>query len=162
MSMMAHSMHLHGHALQVVGVGMDRIAGAVRDAVHVPPMSMATVAVVAGEAARWMLHCHRMPHLPTGMMTALAVSACMTKGAGGQLLAPTSGTGARDDSSPWPPRRLGRRLCDITAGPVVARLPFRLRRDAQPLLSPPTIDETGADRSWPISRARSSFSTSGR
>ncbi|MGQ0563857.1 MAG: multicopper oxidase family protein [Gemmobacter sp.] len=75
MSMMAHPMHLHGHAFQVVGVGMDRIAGAVRDTVHVPPMGMVTVAVDAGEAARWMLHCHHMPHLSTGMMTEFAVSA---------------------------------------------------------------------------------------
>lgn len=27
------------------------------------------------EAARWMLHCHHMPHLATGMMTELRVSA---------------------------------------------------------------------------------------
>ena len=75
MSMMAHPMHLHGHAFQVVGVGKDRIAGAVRDTVHVPPMGRVTVAVDAGEAARWMLHCHHMPHLATGMMTEFAVSA---------------------------------------------------------------------------------------
>ncbi len=75
MSMMAHPMHLHGHAFQVVGVGQNRIAGAVRDTVHVPPMGMVTVAVDAGEAARWMLHCHHMPHLSTGMMTEFAVLA---------------------------------------------------------------------------------------
>ena len=74
-SMMAHPMHLHGHAFQVVGVGMDRIAGAVRDTVHVPPMGMVTVAVDAGEAARGMLHCHHMAHLATGMMTEFAVTA---------------------------------------------------------------------------------------
>ena len=74
-SMMAHPMHLHGHAFQVVGVGKNRIAGAVRDTVHVPPMAMITVAVDAGEAARWMLHCHHMAHLATGMMTEFAVSA---------------------------------------------------------------------------------------
>ena len=75
MSMMAHPMHLHGHAFQVVGVGQDRIAGAVRDTVHVPPMGMVTVAVDAGEVARWMLHCHHMAHLATGMMTEFLVSA---------------------------------------------------------------------------------------
>ncbi|MDZ4069037.1 MAG: multicopper oxidase domain-containing protein, partial [Tabrizicola sp.] len=52
-----------------------RFAGAVRDTVHVPPMGMVTVALDAGEAARWMLHCHHMPHLSTGMMTEFAVSA---------------------------------------------------------------------------------------
>ena len=74
MSMMAHPMHLHGHAFQVVSTGGARFAGAVRDTVHVPPMGMVTVAVDAGEAARWMLHCHHMPHLSTGMMTEFAVS----------------------------------------------------------------------------------------
>lgn len=75
MSMMAHPMHLHGHAFQVVSTGGSRFAGAVRDTVHVPPMGMVTVALDAGEAARWMLHCHHMPHLSTGMMTEFAVSA---------------------------------------------------------------------------------------
>ena len=75
MSMMAHPMHLHGHAFQVVSTGGARFAGAVRDTVHVPPMGMVTIAVDAGEAARWMLHCHHMPHLSTGMMTEFAVSA---------------------------------------------------------------------------------------
>lgn len=74
-SMMGHPMHLHGHAFQVVGIGDQRFAGAVRDTVHVPPMAMVTIAVDAGEAARWMLHCHHMPHLATGMMTEFAVAA---------------------------------------------------------------------------------------
>jgi FtsP/CotA-like multicopper oxidase with cupredoxin domain len=46
-----------------------------RDTVQVPPMAMVTLAVDAGEAARWMLHCHHMPHLSTGMMTEFALSA---------------------------------------------------------------------------------------
>ena len=74
MSMMAHPMHLHGHAFQVVEVNGQRINGARRDTVHIPPMSMVTIALDAGEAARWMLHCHHMPHLQTGMMTEFAVS----------------------------------------------------------------------------------------
>ncbi len=73
MSMMGHPMHLHGHAFQVVAINGARIAGARRDTVYVPPMSMVTVAIDAGEAARWMLHCHHMPHLATGMMTEFAV-----------------------------------------------------------------------------------------
>lgn len=55
MSMMAHPMHLHGHVFQVVGLNGRRVAGALRDTVHVPPMSMVDVALDAGEAARWML-----------------------------------------------------------------------------------------------------------
>ena len=45
-------------------------------AVKIPlAMAMVTVALDAGEAARWMLHCHHMPHLQTGMMTELSISA---------------------------------------------------------------------------------------
>ncbi|MDO8884104.1 MAG: multicopper oxidase domain-containing protein [Pseudotabrizicola sp.] len=46
-----------------------------RDTVQVLSMATVTVAVDAGEAARWMLYCHHMPHLSTGMMTEFAVSA---------------------------------------------------------------------------------------
>jgi FtsP/CotA-like multicopper oxidase with cupredoxin domain len=75
MSMMAHPMHLHGHHFQVVALNGRAVAGALRDTIHVPPMSMVTVALDAGEAAGWMLHCHHMPHLATGMMTEFVVSA---------------------------------------------------------------------------------------
>lgn len=71
MSMMAHPMHLHGHVFQVVELNGRRLAGALRDTVLVPPMAAVTIAFDAGEAARWMLHCHHMPHLVTGMMTEL-------------------------------------------------------------------------------------------
>ncbi len=75
MSMMGHPMHLHGHSFQVVDTGTGRFAGALRDTVFVPPRAVVTVALDAGEAARWMLHCHHMPHLATGMMTELVVKA---------------------------------------------------------------------------------------
>lgn len=75
MSMMGHPMHLHGHAFQVVNINGRPVNGAMRDTVYVPPMAQVTVALDAGEAARWMLHCHHMPHLSTGMMTEFAVSA---------------------------------------------------------------------------------------
>ena len=75
MSMMGHPMHLHGQVFQVVDINGKRFDGARRDTVYVPPMAMVTVALDAGEAARWMLHCHHMPHLQTGMMTELSISA---------------------------------------------------------------------------------------
>ena len=75
MSMMGHPMHLHGHVFQVVNINGRAINGAMRDTVYVPPMGRVTVALDTGEAARWMLHCHHMPHLSTGMMTEFAVSA---------------------------------------------------------------------------------------
>ena len=74
MSMMGHPMHLHGHAFQVIALNGTPVSGARRDTVYVPPMAMVTVAVDAGEAAPWMLHCHHMPHLATGMMTVFAVA----------------------------------------------------------------------------------------
>ncbi|WP_172330044.1 multicopper oxidase family protein [Mangrovicoccus sp. HB161399] len=75
MSMMAHPMHLHGHAFQVAAIGGKALAGAMRDTVLVPAMGSVTVAFDAGEAARWMLHCHQMGHLASGMMTELEVRA---------------------------------------------------------------------------------------
>lgn len=75
MSMMGHPMHLHGHVFQVVELNGKRIEGARRDTVYVPPRGTVTVALEAGEAARWMLHCHHMPHLQTGMMTEFSVLA---------------------------------------------------------------------------------------
>lgn len=75
MSMMAHPMHLHGHHFQVVAINGKPVAGARRDTVHVPPMTMVSVALDAGEAASWMLHCHHTAHMASGMMTEFVVSA---------------------------------------------------------------------------------------
>lgn len=75
MSMMGHVMHLHSHVFQVVNINGRTVNGALRDTIYVPPMAMVTVALDAGDAARWMLHCHHMPHLSAGMMTEFAVSA---------------------------------------------------------------------------------------
>ena len=73
-SMMGHPMHLQGHGFQVVALNGKAMAGALRDTVYVPPNSMVDVALDAGEATRWMLHCHHMPHLATGMMTEFQVT----------------------------------------------------------------------------------------
>ena len=59
----------------MVNINGKAVNGAMRDTVYVPPNAMVTVALDAGEAARWMLHCHHMPHLSTGIMTTFAVSA---------------------------------------------------------------------------------------
>lgn len=75
MSMMGHPMHLHGHVFQVVGLNGRRIAGALRDTVYVPPMAMVEIALDVGEAAPWLLHCHHMAHMATGMMTEFSVAA---------------------------------------------------------------------------------------
>src|SRR6267142_2240360 len=68
-TMMAHPMHLHGHAFQVVAINGAQLAGAVRDTVLVPPMSSITSAFDADNPGRWEFHCHNLYHMMTGMMT---------------------------------------------------------------------------------------------
>jgi FtsP/CotA-like multicopper oxidase with cupredoxin domain len=68
-SMMAHPMHLHGHAFQVTALNGAPLAGAVRDTVLVPPMGSVTVAFDADNPGRWAFHCHILYHMMTGMMT---------------------------------------------------------------------------------------------
>jgi FtsP/CotA-like multicopper oxidase with cupredoxin domain len=68
-SMMAHPMHLHGHAFQVVAINGAPLAGAVRDTVLVPPMGSVTIAFDADNPGRWAFHCHNLYHMATGMLT---------------------------------------------------------------------------------------------
>jgi FtsP/CotA-like multicopper oxidase with cupredoxin domain len=68
-TMMAHPMHLHGHAFQVVAIDGAPLAGAVRDTVLVPPMGSVTIAFDADNPGRWAFHCHILYHQVTGMMT---------------------------------------------------------------------------------------------
>ena len=68
-SMMAHPMHLHGHAFQVVAINGAPLAGAVRDTVLIPPMGSVTIAFDADNPGRWAFHCHNLYHMTTGMMT---------------------------------------------------------------------------------------------
>ena len=68
-SMMAHPMHLHGHAFQVIALNGAALAGAVRDTVLVPPMGSVTIAFDANNPGRWAFHCHNLYHMATGMMT---------------------------------------------------------------------------------------------
>ncbi len=74
-SMMAHPMHLHGHHFQVVAIDGKRLAGAVRDTVHIPPQSAVTVAFDANNAGQWALHCHHLYHMAAGMMTTVKYDA---------------------------------------------------------------------------------------
>src|ERR1700674_5802042 len=68
-TMMAHPMHLHGHAFQVVAINGAPLAGAVRDTVLVPPKGSVTIAFDANNPGRWAFHCHNLYHMMTGMMT---------------------------------------------------------------------------------------------
>lgn len=68
-SMMGHPMHLHGHHFQVVAIDKQRIQGAVRDTVWVPPMREVTIAFDADNPGTWAFHCHHLYHMASGMMT---------------------------------------------------------------------------------------------
>ena len=70
-TMMAHPMHLHGHHFQVIAINGKKIAGAVRDTVLVPPMGNVKIAFDADNPGRWLVHCHNLYHMATGMMTEL-------------------------------------------------------------------------------------------
>jgi FtsP/CotA-like multicopper oxidase with cupredoxin domain len=70
-SAMAHPMHLHGHHFQVVALGGKPVSGAVRDTVLVPIGGAVTVALDADNPGAWLLHCHNLLHMATGMMTEL-------------------------------------------------------------------------------------------
>jgi FtsP/CotA-like multicopper oxidase with cupredoxin domain len=68
---MPHPMHLHGHTFQVVEIDGQRLSGARRDAVLVPPASRVVVAFDADNPGWWALHCHLLYHLEAGMFTTL-------------------------------------------------------------------------------------------
>jgi FtsP/CotA-like multicopper oxidase with cupredoxin domain len=66
---MGHPMHLHGHVFQVVEIDGERIAGAARDTVEVPPGSRMKIAFDADNPGIWAFHCHIVYHMATGMFT---------------------------------------------------------------------------------------------
>ena len=66
---MGHPMHLHGHDFQVVEINGEKINGAMRDTVEVPPKSTMTIAFDANNPGIWAFHCHILYHLATGMFT---------------------------------------------------------------------------------------------
>jgi FtsP/CotA-like multicopper oxidase with cupredoxin domain len=66
---MGHPMHLHGHDFQVVEIDGEKVSGALRDTLMVPPRSKMTVAFDADNAGVWPMHCHLLYHLDTGMFT---------------------------------------------------------------------------------------------
>lgn len=73
-SMMAHPMHLHGYDFKIVAIDGKKIDGAIRDTVLVLPHSQVTVEFVADAPGKWMLHCHMLYHMASGMMTYLEVT----------------------------------------------------------------------------------------
>jgi FtsP/CotA-like multicopper oxidase with cupredoxin domain len=68
-TMMAHPMHLHGHAFQVIALNGTSLKGALRDTALVPPDASVSIAFDADNPGRWPIHCHNLYHMETGMIT---------------------------------------------------------------------------------------------
>lgn len=64
-SMMHHPMHLHGHFFRVRNQYGDY--SPLKHTVDVPPMGSRTIEFLADEPGEWMLHCHNLYHLKSGM-----------------------------------------------------------------------------------------------
>lgn len=64
-TMMHHPMHLHGHFFRVLGAAGD--LAPLKHTVDVPPHGSRTIEFFANEPGQWMLHCHNLYHMKTGM-----------------------------------------------------------------------------------------------
>jgi hypothetical protein len=64
-------MHLHGHAFEVTEIDGQKITGAKRDTILVPPKSTIKVVFDANNPGIWAYHCHILYRLVTGMFTVL-------------------------------------------------------------------------------------------
>ncbi|MBX3019723.1 MAG: multicopper oxidase domain-containing protein [Bdellovibrionaceae bacterium] len=64
-TMMHHPMHLHGHFFRVVNANGEK--SPLKHTVDVPPHGTRTIEFYANEPGQWMLHCHNLYHMKTGM-----------------------------------------------------------------------------------------------
>lgn len=64
-TMMHHPMHLHGHFFRVVNANDEK--SPLKHTVDVPPHGTRTIEFYANEPGQWMLHCHNLYHMKTGM-----------------------------------------------------------------------------------------------
>lgn len=64
-SMMNHPMHLHGHFFRVINKNGEY--SPMKHTVDVPPMTSQKIEFYTDEVGQWMLHCHNLYHLDTGM-----------------------------------------------------------------------------------------------
>jgi FtsP/CotA-like multicopper oxidase with cupredoxin domain len=64
-TMMHHPMHLHGHFFRVLNENGD--FSPLKHTVDVPPHGTRTIEFFANEPGQWMLHCHNLYHMKTGM-----------------------------------------------------------------------------------------------
>jgi FtsP/CotA-like multicopper oxidase with cupredoxin domain len=69
-----HPIHLHGHVFKILSRGgKPGTRGESGDTVLINPRSRAEIAFVADNPGDWMLHCHILEHLASGMMATLRV-----------------------------------------------------------------------------------------
>jgi FtsP/CotA-like multicopper oxidase with cupredoxin domain len=80
---MSHPMHLHGHVFEVTEIDGQKINGAKRDTILVPPKSTIKIVFDADNPGVWAYHCHILYHLAAGMFTVLKY-----EGAGTQFWQP--------------------------------------------------------------------------
>jgi len=64
-TMMHHPMHLHGHFFRVLNESGE--FSPLKHTVDVPPHGSRTIEFFTNEPGRWMLHCHNLYHMKTGM-----------------------------------------------------------------------------------------------
>lgn len=64
-TMMHHPMHLHGHFFRVINQFGEK--SPLKHTVDVPPHGRRTIEFYANEPGQWMLHCHNLYHMKTGM-----------------------------------------------------------------------------------------------
>ena len=76
---MSHPMHLHGHVFEVTEIDGQKIIGAKRDTILVPPKSTIKVVFDADNPGVWAYHCHILYHLATGMFTVVKYENADTK-----------------------------------------------------------------------------------
>jgi FtsP/CotA-like multicopper oxidase with cupredoxin domain len=64
-TMMHHPMHFHGHFFRVINEKGEK--SPLKHTVDVPPHMTRTIEFYANEPGQWMLHCHNLYHMKTGM-----------------------------------------------------------------------------------------------
>ncbi|MCB0357093.1 MAG: multicopper oxidase domain-containing protein, partial [Bdellovibrionales bacterium] len=64
-TMMHHPMHLHGHFFRVINKHGEH--SPLKHTVDVPPHGSRTIEFYANEPGQWMLHCHNLYHMKSGM-----------------------------------------------------------------------------------------------
>src|SRR5258708_13264407 len=79
MTGMSHPMHINGHVFEVTEIDGQKITGAKRDTILVPPKSTFKAIFDANNPGVWAYHCHILYHLATGMFTVLKYENADTK-----------------------------------------------------------------------------------